>query len=173
MRGGITLQEAAAAPPLSLKDIEVGNTTPVLGLRGSIVDEEMGTNRTGFRVIVKNLSTGRAVAAVTKDKNYSRPDKQKSERVDYQVTIVDVETGRAAQIGDILEISVRAPTPLIGVQPLRYTVTAEDVKHSLIQLPELVAYEIPAETELLANYPNPLTQRHGSRIGWQRTLSSH
>ena len=85
----------AAAPPLSLKGIEVGNTTPVLGLRGSIVDEEMGTNRTGFRVIVKNLSTGRAVAAVTKDKNYSRPDKQKSERVDYQVTIVDVETERA------------------------------------------------------------------------------
>ena len=60
-----------------------------------------------------------------------------------------------AQIGDTLEISVRAPTPLIGVQPLRYPVTAEDVKHSLIQLPELVAYEIPAETELLANYPNP------------------
>ena len=29
------------------------------------------------------------------------------------------------------------------------------VKRSLIQLPELVAYEIPAETRLLANYPNP------------------
>ena len=41
------------------------------------------------------------------------------------------------------------------MKPLQYTVTAEDVKRSLIQLPELVAYEIPAETELLANYPNP------------------
>ena len=38
---------------------------------------------------------------------------------------------------------------------MRYTVIAEDVKQSLIQLPELVAYEIPAETELLRNYPNP------------------
>ena len=33
--------------------------------------------------------------------------------------------------------------------------TAEDVKRSRIELPALVAYEIPSETELLANYPNP------------------
>ena len=153
--GWYNTSETAAAPLLSLKGVEVGDTTPVLGLRGSIVDEQMGTNSAGFRVIVKNLSTGRAVATVTKDENYSRPDKQKSERVGYQVVIVDVETGRAAQIGDILEISVRSPDPLIGVQPLRYTVTAEDVRESLIQLAELVAYEIPIETELLHNYPNP------------------
>ena len=145
----------AAAPPIALTGIEVKDTTPVLALRGSIVDEEMGTNRTGFHVIVKNLSTGRAVAAVTKDENYSRSDKRKSGRVGYQVTVVDVETGRASTIGDNLEISVRSPDPSIGVEPLRYTVTAEDVKQSLIQLPALVTYEIPAETQLLANYPNP------------------
>ena len=153
--GWYNTSETAAAPLLSLKGIEVGDTTPVLGLRGSIVDEGMGTNSAGFRVIVKNLSTGRAVATVTKDENYSRPDKRESTGVGYQVTIVDVETGRAARIGDILEISVRSPSPLIGVQPLRYTVTAEDVKRGLIQLTELVAYEIPTETELLHNYPNP------------------
>ena len=150
-----TSETAAAAPLLSLKSVEVGDTTPVLGLRGSIVDEGMGTNSAGFRVIVKNLSTGRAVTTVTKDETYSRPDKRESTGVGYQVTVVDVETGRAARIGDILEISVRSPDPLIGVQPLRYTVTAEDVRESLIQLTELVAYEIPIETELLHNYPNP------------------
>ena len=74
----------------------------------------------------------------------------------YQGTIVDVETGRAARIGDILEVSVRSPDPFIGVQPLRYTVTAEDVKRALIRLTELVAYEIPTETELLHNYLNPV-----------------
>ena len=94
----------AAAPPMALTGIEVGDTTPVLGLRGAVVDEG---------------------------------------------------TGRAATIGDTLEISAQSPNPFIGVKPLRYTVTAEDVKQSLIQLPELVAYEIPAETELLHNYPNP------------------
>ena len=68
---------------------------------------------------------------------------------------MDVETGRAATIGDNLEISAQSLDPSIGVEPLRYTVTAEDVKQSLIQLPTLVTYEIPAETQLLANYPNP------------------
>jgi hypothetical protein len=38
---------------------------------------------------------------------------------------------------------------------LRYTVTAEDIKRHRIQLPTLVAYEIPTETVLLPNYPNP------------------
>ena len=122
----------------------MGDTTPVLGLRGSIVDEGAGLNNVGFRVTVKNLSTGRAVAAIT------TPDE-----AGYRSTVVDIETGRAATVGDILEIFARSPNPFIGVEPLRYTVTAEDVKQSLIQLPELVAYEIPAETELLSNYPNP------------------
>ena len=157
--GWYNTSETAAAPLLSLKGIEVGDTTPVLVLRGSIVDEEMSANSAGFRVIVKNLSTGRAVATVTKDENYSRPDKRESTGVGYQVAIVDVETGRAAMIGDNLEISVRSPSPLIGVQPLRYTVTAEDVNQGLIQLTELVAYEIPTETELLHNYPNPVQPR--------------
>ena len=76
-------------------------------------------------------------------------------REGYRLTMVDVETGRAAMIGDILEVSVQSPSPLIGVQPLRYTVTAEDVLRSRVELADLVAYEIPTETELLRNYPNP------------------
>ena len=134
----------AAAPPVTRKGIEVGNTTPVLGLRGSILDEGTGLNNASFRVTVKNLSTGRAVATVT------TPDE-----AGYRSTVVDIEAGRAAMVGDILEISAQSPNPSIGVEPLLYTVTAEDVKQSLIQLPELVAYEIPAETQLLSNYPNP------------------
>ena len=134
----------SAAPQVALTGIEVVDTTPVLGLRGSIVDEGTGLKAEGFRVTVKNLSTGRAVAAVTSPNE-----------ADYRSTVVDIETGRAATVGDILEISAQSPNPFIGMQPFQYTVTAEDVKQSLIQLPELVAYEIPAETELLSNYPNP------------------
>ncbi len=134
----------AAASPVVMRGIEVDTVTPILGLSGSIVDEETGLKLESFRVTVKNLSTRSAVAAVTS------PD-----AAGYRSAIVDIETGRAATVGDILEISARSPNPLIGVQPLRYTVTVEDVKWGLIQLPELVAYEIPTETELLANYPNP------------------
>ena len=135
---------ATAAAPQMLTGIGVTDTTPVLALRGEIVDEGTGLKVPNFRVTVKNLSTGREIAVVTE------PDD-----AGYRSTIIDIETGRAATIGDTLEISARSPNPFIGVEPLRYTVTAEDVKRSLIQLPELIAYEIPKETELLANYPNP------------------
>ena len=134
----------AAAPPVIMRGIEVDDVTLILALRGSIVDQGTGLNKPNFRVTVKNLSTGRAVATVTP------PDE-----MEYRFTVVDMEAGRAAQIGDILEISAQSPDPLVGVEPLRYTVTAEDMKQSLIQLPNLIAYEIPAETELLSNYPNP------------------
>ena len=141
----------AAAPSVGNADlhslltgIQVTDTTPVLALRGSIVDEGVGVNKAGFRVTVKNLSTGRETTSVT---GY--------DEAGYRITVVDIETGRAAQIGDILEISAQSPDPLTGVEPLRYTITAEDVRKSQIQLSALVAYEIPSKTELLANYPNP------------------
>ena len=72
------------------------------------------------------------------------------------MTFVDLKAGHAARIGDVLEISADSPNPLIGVQPVRHIVTVDDVKNStILELEELIAYEIPAETELLRNYPNP------------------
>ncbi len=144
-----------AAPPAAMIGIEVSDVTPILALRGSIVDEDRRLNNTNFRITVKNRSTGRSVATVTGDEHPSRSHTWESEGVGYQLTDVDLETKRAATIGDILEISAQSPHPLIGVEPLEYTVTAEDVRQGWIQLPALIAYEIPAETALLHNYPNP------------------
>ena len=154
--GWTNVSGTAAAPSVGNADligIQVTDTTPVLALTGSIVDEGAGVNRTGFRVIVKNRSTPIKDRASTTSSTVTIVTGD--ERGGYQLTIVDTETGRAAMIGDIFEISAQSPNPFIGVQPLRYTVTAEDVKRSWIQLPALVVYEIPAETQLLANYPNP------------------
>ena len=160
--GWTNVSGEAAAPPVAIMGTEVGDVTPVLALRGSIVSSVDGWGKMphprpglGFRVIVKNLSTGKAVATIIGDENPPSPDQGELKGVGYQLTIVDVETARAARIGDSLEISVQSPSPLIGMEPLRYTVTAEDVKRSRIELPALVAYEIPTEMELLVNYPNP------------------
>ncbi len=142
--GWYNAADPSAAPQVALKGIEVKHTTPVLALRGAVVDKGAGLKVPTFRVTVKNLSTGRAVATA------ATPDE-----AGYQLTVVDIETARAATVGDLLEIVVKSPDPSVGIQPLRYTVTAEDVKRSYIQLPDLVAYEIPTETELLTNYPNP------------------
>ena len=141
----------ANVPPVGNPDlhspitrIKVTDTTPILALRGLIIDEETGLKMEGFPVTVKNLSTDREIATLTG-----------ADDMGYRITTVDIETMRAATIGDILEISARSPDPYIGVEPLQYTITAEDVRRSRIELPALVAYEIPAETELLSNYPNP------------------
>ena len=135
---------SVTAVPQILTRLPVRHTTPVLALRGSIIDEATGANRSGFRVVVKNLLTGRQVATTAADAGAG-----------YRLTVVDIETARAATVGDVLDISAQSFNPFIGVEPLRYTVTAEDVLQGWIQLPELIAYEIPKETELLANYPNP------------------
>ena len=133
-----------AASPMAITGIKVGEIAPILALSGSIIDGGMGLKMEGFDVTVKNLLTGRAVAAMTP-----------SDEIGYRATVVDMETGHAATVGDVLEISAESPNPFMGVKPLRYTVTVEDIKRHRIQLPPLVAYEIPAETELLRNYPNP------------------
>ena len=147
--GWSNVPDPAVAPSTALTGIEVRDITPVLAMSGSILPPVGGASLprlgvTDFSVTVKNLSTGKVDTSVTDN-----------DGVTYQFTFVDIERGRAAQVGDILEITAQSPNPFVGVQPLRYVVTVEDVKRSRIPLAELVAYEIPATTELLLNYPNP------------------
>ena len=137
------------AAPLMMRGIQTTGITPVLALNGSIVHGVNGINSAGLHVIVKNLSTGSTVTTVVGDAGST------SSQVGYRLTVVDIMGGRAAAIGDTLEISVRSPDTSIGVQPLRYTVATEDVRRSQVQLPALFLQEIPAETTLLRNYPNP------------------
>ena len=137
------------APLIAMRGSHVGETTPVLALTGSIVDPARRLNSANLRVTVKNLSTGTVVPGVIEDTGGT------PSRIGYQLTIVDMERQRAAQVGDILEISVKSPDTSIAVQPLQYTVTVEDIQQLHVQLPELVLNEIPVETQLLRNYPNP------------------
>ena len=137
--------EDASAAPIALAGYTVDNQTPVLDVHGSVVDEITGLVKEGFRVKVKNLATKAALSNVTS-----------VEAADgYNITFVDLADSYAARVGDVLEITVDSPDPLVGVKPVRHTVTVDDVKNSLIELESLIAYEIPAETELLRNYPNP------------------
>ena len=110
-----------------------------------MVDEITGLAREGFRVKVKNLTTKAALSEITS-----------VEAADgYSITFVDLTDAHAARVGDVLEISADSPDPLVGIKPVRHIVTVDDVKNSRITLEELIAYEIPAVTELLRNYPNP------------------
>ena len=136
---------ATGAAPIALTGYTVENQTPVLDVNGSVVDEITGVAQDGFRVKVKNLSTKAALSEIT----------SVEEADGYNMTFVDLNDAHAARVGDVLEISADSPNPLIGVKAVRHIVTVDDVKNSRIELEALIAYEIPAETELLRNYPNP------------------
>ncbi len=138
-------QDTTGAAPSGLVTHQVAGQTPVLDVNGSVVDETTGVVQDGFRVKVKNLSTKAALNRVTSAETATG----------YNMTFVDLKVGHAAQVGDVLEISADSPSPLIGVQPVRHIVTVDDVKATRIELADLIAYEIPSETELLRNYPNP------------------
>ena len=143
--GWSTGETGSAAAPIALLGRTVDNQTPTLFVEGSLVDELTGLAKDGFRIKVKNLSTKAALSAVS----------QGDVAQGYNMTFVDLNAGNAARVGDVLEISADSPNPLIGVRPVRHIVTVDDVKNSRIELEDLIAYEIPAETELLRNYPNP------------------
>ena len=137
--------DATGAAPTALAGYPVDSQTPILNVHGVVVDEITGLAREVFRVKVKNLSTKAALSGVTSVETAAG----------YNMTFVNLEAGHAARVGDVLEISADSPSPLIGVNPVRHIVTVDDVKASRIQLEPLIAYEIPTETQLLANYPNP------------------
>ena len=139
------LNEAERSPVGYIPD---GNT-PVLVVHGSMATEErVGFAGAGYHITVTNLSTGATLS--TRSGGADGAPQQS-----YRLNFVDLLSGNSAQIGDILQVRAEPSTPNIGVQPLRYRVTPEDVRASRVQLPDLIAYEIPSETKLLLNYPNP------------------
>ena len=124
-----------------------GSQTPVLHVDGGVMDEfDMLAQSTELRVTVRNLSTGASLDTVLGTDESTTA---------YSATFV--EFGRhAAKAGDVLEIVAHSPNPYVGVRPVpQIVVSAEEVLTSRISLPDLELYEIPSETELLANYPNP------------------
>ncbi len=119
----------------------IGFQTPVLQVQGKLIDQAGMMSREGLNVTVKNLTSGGVLGRTTATDDYS-------------MTFVKLDSS-AAKVGDVIEIKADSPNPLLGIRPVQHIVTADDVLDSRISLPDLVTYEIPAQTELLANYPNP------------------
>jgi len=149
------VSSSVAAPPILAVDNNLGDgKTPVLAVYGYVIDEQgddiRAQTKSGaeFRITVDNLSTGETLRTFLSASN-------PLESGEFNVTFVDLIKSRAAQVGDILSITVQTPSPLIRVQPLRHIVEADEVNASMIRLPHLIAYEVPTETKLLFNYPNP------------------
>ena len=135
---------AAPAPAVAFS----GTQTPVLHVEGGVMDAfDMLARIPELRITVKNLSTGASIDTVL---GTEAPAKT------YNATFVELERHAAAKVGDMFGIVAHSPNPYVGVRPVpQIVVSAEEVLTSRISLPDLELYEIPSETELLANYPNP------------------
>jgi len=132
----------ATAPAMSAIGFDVVDQTPVLALQGTLQSGDLAVDTDLFKVSLKNVTTGAIQSAKIVDNQF-------------KLTVVDTVEARAARIGDVLEISAETGSRQFGVETQRHTVSQANISASLISLPELVTYEIPAETVLLANYPNP------------------
>jgi len=132
----------ATAPAMSAIGFDVVDQTPVLALQGTLQSGDLAVETDLFTVSLKNVATGAIHSAKIVDNQF-------------KLTVVDTIEARAARVGDVLEISTETGSRQYGVETQRHTVSQDDISASLISLPELVTYEIPAETVLLANYPNP------------------
>ena len=117
------------------------STTSVLHVQGRLIDEVGMMSLDGLNVSVRNLTRGVVLGSTVATDDYS-------------MTFVKLDSS-AAKVGDVLEIRADSPNPLLGIRPVQHVVTSEDVLNGSIGLADLVTYEIPALTELLANYPNP------------------
>ena len=133
----------SAAPAVAFD----GTQTPVLYVEGGVMDEfDMLSRLPELRITVKNLSTGASLDTVL--------GTERSETA-YSATFVELSR-HAAKVGDVIEIVAHTANPYVGVRAVpQVVVSAEDVLTSRMKLPDLELYEIPSETELLANYPNP------------------
>ncbi len=133
----------SAAPAVAFN----GTQTPVLYVEGGVMDEfNMLSRIPELRVTVKNLSTGASLDTVLGTELSTTA---------YSATFVELSR-HAAKVGEVLEIVAHSPNPFVGVRPVpQIVVSAEEVLTSRISLPDMELYEIPSESELLANYPNP------------------
>ncbi|MEE2911884.1 MAG: FlgD immunoglobulin-like domain containing protein [Candidatus Poribacteria bacterium] len=132
----------ATAAAMSAVGFEVYSQTPVMAIQGSLNSNGLPVETDQFKISLKNVNTGTIHTGSVIDNQF-------------KLTLVDAVSAKVASVGDVLEISVETGNQQYGVETQRHTVSQTDVTSSLLSLPELVTYEIPAETALLANYPNP------------------
>ena len=143
---GMAWENAGAAPAAPAVAYS-GSQTSVLHVGGGVINKfNMLAQIPELHVTVKNLSTGASLNTLLGTETSAKA---------YSATFVEFNR-RAAQAGDVLEIVADTLNPQVGVRPVHHiVVTAADVWSNRVRLPDLVLYEIPPETKLLANYPNP------------------
>jgi hypothetical protein len=135
--------EALASPFISGQLHFDPTATPLMAVKGAVIDESIGKSLDGLSVTVRHLSSDAVITDTTDAKG------------EFATVFLNVFNNQLFRVGDVFKIDVQSSNSDIHLEPIQYTVTQEDIKLGRIILGNLAARTIPKNSKLLQNWPNP------------------
>ena len=139
-------EESTAAPAGWQLRVFDPTSTLILGVNGTIVNEDTDLALSDLSVTVRHLSSKivltDTIGSHSKDGRFS-------------VVFLDIVNNHSVNVGDIFKIDLSNADGTLKFESVRHIVTEEDIRHGRIALGELFARVIPKHSQLLQNYPNP------------------
>jgi hypothetical protein len=139
--------EGAAAPSFGGQLYALDPTsTPLMEVKGTIINETTGKALNGLSVTVRHLSSD---AMITDTTGSNANDGQ------FSAVFLDVFNNQSFRVGDVFRIDIHSNSGDARIEPVQYTVTQEDIKLGRIILGNLAVRIIPKHSQLMQNWPNP------------------
>jgi hypothetical protein len=141
--------EAKGPPPPPAPAAHTFNSTstPLMEVKGTVINENTSTVFNGLSVTVCHLYSGAVITDTTGSSNVN--DGQ------FSAVFLNPLNNQSFKIGDVFKIDIHSSNGNIGFEPIQYTVTQEDVKLGRINLGDLTIRTIPKSSKLMQNWPNP------------------
>ena len=144
LEGTAWRSETLPQSPISIPNQLDLTSTSLIELSGTVVSENTIMPLNGLSVTVRHIPSGIVMIDTTGSITAGK----------FSTVFLDIFNNRVVKVGDVFEIDIQSKNN-VRVEPIRHTVTAEDVRSGRIALGNLVARVIPKYSKLLQNYPNP------------------
>jgi hypothetical protein len=142
---GEAWENAGAPPPPPAPSIFDLTSTPLMAVKGTVINENTGEMFNGLSVTVRHLNSG----TVVNDTTGSNTNGQ------FSAVFLDVFNNQSFRVGDVFKIDIRSGDGDINFEPIQYKVTQDDIKLGRINLGDLTVRAIPKHSKLMQNWPNP------------------
>jgi hypothetical protein len=139
-------EESTAAPAGWQLRVFDPTSIPMLGVNGTVVNEDTGLALSDLSVTVRHLSSKIVLTDTTG--SHSKDGR-------FSVVFLDIVNNHSVDVGDVFKIDVSNADGTLKFESVRHIVTEEDIRHGRIALGEVFARVIPKHSQLLQNYPNP------------------
>ena len=119
-------------------------STPLMEVKGTIINESTGTALNGLFVTVRHLSSGAVITDTTTNTG------------EFSAVFLDVFKNQLFRVSDVFKIDIHSNNgEILSFEPIQYTVTQEDIKLGRVILSNLATRTIPKQSKLMQNWPNP------------------